>query len=97
VEHMVVDAFLAADPVLKLAEKTEDSREFARLDDTLLRARALLAWHCSVACHPPACCFPRQRTSVCWTATHVQSCSPKTDVGQCAAAACFGHAQHQRF
>ena len=40
VEHMVVDAFLAADPVLRLAEKTEDSREFARLDDTLLRARS---------------------------------------------------------
>ena len=42
VELMVVDALLAAEPVLKLAEKTEDSREFAKLDDTVLRVRAPL-------------------------------------------------------
>ena len=36
----MVDAFVEADPVLKLAAKTEDSREFAKLDDTLLRVRA---------------------------------------------------------
>lgn len=39
VEHMVVDALLAAEPVVRLIEKTEDSREFAKLDDTILRVR----------------------------------------------------------
>ncbi|EIE24922.1 hypothetical protein COCSUDRAFT_14348 [Coccomyxa subellipsoidea C-169] len=37
VEHMIVDALLAAEPTLRLAERTEDSREFVRLDDTIIK------------------------------------------------------------
>ena len=49
VEHMVVDALLAAEPVVRLAEKTEDSREFAKLDDTILRVRS---WLCEADMTP---------------------------------------------
>ena len=37
VEHMIVDAMLAAEPTLRLAERTEDPREFVRLDDSIIK------------------------------------------------------------
>ncbi|KAK9918697.1 hypothetical protein WJX75_006087 [Coccomyxa subellipsoidea] len=37
VEHMIVDALLAAEPTLRLAERTEDPREFVRLDDSIIK------------------------------------------------------------
>ena len=39
---MIVDALLAAEPTLRLAERTEDSREFVRLDDTIIKVGARL-------------------------------------------------------
>ncbi|KAK9811442.1 hypothetical protein WJX72_003973 [[Myrmecia] bisecta] len=38
VELMVVDALLAADPLLKLSERIWDPRQFVKMDDTLLRS-----------------------------------------------------------
>ncbi len=40
VEHMIVDALLAAEPTLRLADKTEDPQEFVRLDDTIIKVTA---------------------------------------------------------
>ena len=37
VELMLVDALLAADPVLKMTERIYDPREFIKMDDTLLK------------------------------------------------------------
>ena len=37
VELMLVDALLAADPVLKMTERIHDPREFVKMDDTLLK------------------------------------------------------------
>ncbi|CAL8464238.1 g3773 [Coccomyxa elongata] len=37
VEHMIVDALLAAEPTLRLADKSEDPQEFVRLDDTIIK------------------------------------------------------------
>ena len=37
VELMLVDALLAADPVLKMTERIHDPREFIKMDDTLLK------------------------------------------------------------
>ena len=34
---MLVDALLAADPVLKMTERIHDPREFIKMDDTLLK------------------------------------------------------------
>ena len=34
---MLVDALLAADPVLKMTERIYDPREFIKMDDTLLK------------------------------------------------------------
>ena len=34
---MLVDALLAADPVLKMTERIHDPREFVKMDDTLLK------------------------------------------------------------
>ena len=50
----MVDALLAAEPVLRLAEKTEDSREFAKLDDTVLRVRPL-RWRSAGDSSCPGC------------------------------------------
>ena len=47
VEHMIVDAFVEADPFFKLADATEDAQAFALLDDSILKVcRAYAAcWH----------------------------------------------------
>jgi hypothetical protein len=37
IEHMIVDALVEAEPALKLADKTEDVREFVKLDDTVIK------------------------------------------------------------
>lgn len=37
VEHMIVDALVAAEPTLRLADKTEDAQEFVRLDDNIIK------------------------------------------------------------
>lgn len=37
VEHMIVDALIEAEPALRLTERTEDAREFVKLDDTVLK------------------------------------------------------------
>lgn len=34
---MIVDALIEAEPALKLTERTEDAREFVKLDDTVLK------------------------------------------------------------
>ena len=34
---MLVDALIAADPVLKMTERIHDPREFVKMDDTLLK------------------------------------------------------------
>lgn len=34
---MLVDALLAADPVLKMTERIHDPREFVQMDDTILK------------------------------------------------------------
>lgn len=36
VEHMVVDALVAADPVLKLSQKIDDPDEYLHLTDSIL-------------------------------------------------------------
>ena len=47
VEHMIVDAFVEADPFFKLADATEDAQAFALLDDSILKVRRAYAacWH----------------------------------------------------
>ncbi|CAK0787043.1 hypothetical protein CVIRNUC_010259 [Coccomyxa viridis] len=37
VEHMIMDAFVEADPFFKLADATEDAQAFALLDDSILK------------------------------------------------------------
>ncbi|DBA81314.1 TPA: hypothetical protein ACH3X2_006924 [Trebouxia sp. C0005] len=37
IELMLVDALIAADPVLKMTERIHDPREFVKMDDTLLK------------------------------------------------------------
>ena len=37
IELMLVDALLAADPVINLTERIHDPREFVRMDDTILK------------------------------------------------------------
>ena len=37
IELMLVDALLAADPVLKMTERIHDPREFVQMDDTILK------------------------------------------------------------
>ena len=50
VEHMIVDAFVEADPFFKLADATEDAQAFALLDDSILKVRRAYAacWHLSL-------------------------------------------------
>lgn len=37
IELMLVDALIAADPVLKMTERIHDPREFIKMDDTLVK------------------------------------------------------------
>lgn len=53
VEHMVVDALLAAESTLRLADKTEDPQEFVRLDDTIIKVTA----HSRSS---SSCCSPKE-------------------------------------